>query len=294
MIIMTVINYNIMDINDLRKIISEMKTGKLGSFGEYIIVKTLTEKGHKITGKHGASKDFNTDGVRTDVKSHRNMNLTSSPKRRYPNPEPDTDYIHLFFLANEIGYYEEEEKYRGNISYEKAIEYYKEWSQNRKNDASYEPTLRRKREEIKIRFRKETTSELGYPIYVVQRGREILGKGGFQQGPDNLSLVSIRHGERLMIYLEFSRNSTDFGRGTAFTVEDVKARKLPMTYAWRPPHNEIVVTEEKATGYTKNGSISGELTGMWAFKEKYPSALFAEGVSLERFRHKIVEKFKHS
>jgi len=42
-----------MNIEDLKKIILEMGNGRLGAFGEYILVRILEEKSHVVSGRHG-------------------------------------------------------------------------------------------------------------------------------------------------------------------------------------------------------------------------------------------------
>lgn len=278
-----------MNVEDLKRIISAMGTGRLGAFGEYVTRRTLEEKGHNVSGPHGNLKDFNVDSIRTDVKSHkRYMNLAEPPKLRIRNPVKDTDYVRLLFLSKDIAYYEENDKYKGRISYEIALQYWLKWPDDRKRGPFPEPSLGKDRDRVRTQFKGKLEEALGYPVYVLYRDLQPKS-AGFSKGPDNLSLVNIKKGEKLMVYIQFKLRSTDFGRGIAFTVKDIQEHRFPMTYPVPGPgiqlNKEIVVTEEWIEG------LDGRI-GMWGEMDRYPEALFAKNVTLEQFLQKIIEKFR--
>jgi len=284
-----------MDVDDLKKTISVMGTGRLGTFGEYVIRRILMAKGHIVSGSHGDLKDFYVDNVRTDVKAHkRYMSNTESPKLKVSNSNrvEATDYVHLIFLLKDVAYYEENKKYEGRINYKTVLNYWQGWQvpyekKHRKQvlDGIENKSLHKARLSIKAKFKSSLEKAIGYPVHVVERGMEITtGPRRFSLGPDNLSLSNIKLGEKLMIYIQFMSRSTDFGRGTAFTVKDVKERNFPMTHSFGTKERrekERVVTEEK---YKK-------IIGMWGERHKYPMALFAENMTLKQFQQKVIEKF---
>lgn len=273
----------------MKRTISAMGKGRLGAFGEYVIRRALEEKGHNVSGPHGDLKDFNVDGIRTDAKSHaRYMSLAEPPKLpRIRNSEKDTDYVHLFFLSGDIAYYEENDKYKGQISYETALQYWLKWQHKRKGGPFPEPSLEKKRNRVRTQFKGKLEEALGYPVYVIYRDLQP-PRRGFSKGPDNLSLANIKRGEKLMVYLQFTSRSTDFGRGIAFPVKDIQEHRFPMTYpvkALGRMNKEIVVTEEWIKG------LDGRI-GMWGEMHRYPEAFFAENMTLEQFLQKIIERFR--
>jgi hypothetical protein len=281
-----------MNVDDLKKTISVMGTGRLGTFGEYIIRRILMAKDHIVSGRHGDLKDFFVDNVRTDVKAHkRYMSNAESPKLRVSssNRVEATDYVHLIFLLKDVAYYEENGKYKGRVDYKTVLNYWQEWPHEKKlgiNDKSLNKARMRIRDEFKLSLEKA----LDCPVYVIERGIEItVGPRRFSHGPDNLSLSNIKRGENLMVYIQFAPRSTDFSRGTAFTVKDVEKRRFPMTHSFGTKERrekKRVVTEEWS--YGPDGK---KMIGMWGERHKYPMAVFAENTTLEQFQQKVVEKF---
>ena len=135
-------------------------------------------------------------------------------------------------------------------------------------------TIVKERNEIKKQFQEELEQQLGYKVYVLYRGREY----DFIKPPHNLSLKSIKYGEKLFVYIYFRMYSTRFYGGFVISVKDVQNRKALFTKSWGTPERiETEIIDVKSMSYHPT---------------RYPHAIFAnDSITLTEFREEIVKRF---
>ncbi|MBN1682374.1 hypothetical protein JW865_02335 [Candidatus Bathyarchaeota archaeon] len=105
--------------------IKSLNKKEFDSFSEYVLIRKLKINGHKV---EGDLKNLDVDDERTFVIGFRNyMDLIEVPAIQVNEHIPKTTYLHLIFLKNHVEYYEENEKYFGQIGYDKIIQYWNEW-----------------------------------------------------------------------------------------------------------------------------------------------------------------------